>query len=439
MGDGTNLSAITDLLKNVYGDAITEQFNNETITYNQFEKSSRKPSGKGYVFGVSPSNPQGIGSRGDSQKLPEALPGKYDQSTIVPKYHYATLRTTGPAIEASKGNLSAFVEALGGEINTVYNGLIVDMNRQCWGDGYGKLATVTTVGTVATGATYTMTFNDDVGTRYLQPGMVVDLITGATGTANTKACSGRIASIAPATGVVTFEAHGNAYAANHPNATMAAYTGAATTSVVGDFLCRSGSRQTTTALTTAGIVELTGLDGIYDDGTAVASFQGITVSGNEWWAANMMGNSSVDRELTTELMLQALDLTRIRSGMKPACIRMGLGQRRKYAELLLPDVRFAPGELKGGYETLTFAGGDGSVKIVVDPVAQPGAMYFETAGAIKKYEMTPIGWGNLDGSQMHRRAGYDAYDQFLRVYTNLGTEQRNCLTKLYDLVEPSVY
>jgi hypothetical protein len=118
---------------------------------------------------------------------------------------------------------------------------------------------------------------------------------------------------------------------------------------------------------------------------------------------------------------------------------MGLGQRRKYANLLLPDVRFAPTVLKGGYETLTFSGGDGSLEIIVDPMTQPNMIFFEPKGTIMKYELSPLGWGNLDGSQLHQRAGYDEWNAFLRIYTNLGCEQRNGLALLKDLCEPDLY
>jgi len=40
---------------------------------------------------------------------------------------------------------------------------------------------------------------------------------------------------------------------------------------------------------------------------------------------------------------------------------------------------------------------------------------------------------------MHRRAGFDEWDLFLRIYTQLGVENRNSLTVLKDLVEPTVY
>ena len=115
---------------------------------------------------------------------------------------------------------------------------------------------------------------------------------------------------------------------------------------------------------------------------------------------------------------------------------MGLGQRRKYFNLLAPDIRFTPGKLKGGYEVLTFSGGDGSCEILVDPICPANKMFLQPKGAVEKFEMTSLGWGNLD-QQMHQRAGFDEWDQFLRIYTQLGCEQRNCLTLLGDLTEPA--
>jgi hypothetical protein len=171
----------------------------------------------------------------------------------------------------------------------------------------------------------------------------------------------------------------------------------------------------------------------------LAVFENITVATNPKWAANVMGYSGVGREVSIDLMMNAVDLTRTRSGHSVKKIRMGLGQRRKYANLLMPDVRFAPTVLKGGYETLTFSGGDGSLEIVIDPLTQPGKIYFEPEGVIQKYELVELGWGEVDGLKMRQRAGYDEYDMFLRLYTNLGCEQRNGLTVIKDLVEPSLY
>jgi hypothetical protein len=90
----------------------------------------------------------------------------------------------------------------------------------------------------------------------------------------------------------------------------------------------------------------------------------------------------------------------------------------------------------GGYETLTFAGGDGSVEIVVCPEATTNKIFVEPPGNIQKFILSDLGWGDLD-QQMHWRSGYDEWDQFLKIYANLGTKHRTALTLLKDLTEPT--
>jgi hypothetical protein len=233
------------------------------------------------------------------------------------------------------------------------------------------------------------------------------------------------------------EPNDGTYKTNHPIVAARSYTIATPAVPSGAYAVRVGAREAVHATSNVP-VEMTGIEGIYDDGTLLSTFENITVASYPMWKANVLGNSSVNRELTVDLMLQSLDVTRTQSGKSVRIMRMGLGQRRKYANLLLPDVRFQPGELEGGYEKLTFAGGDGSVKMLIDPALPPNKIFCEPDGAIQKYEMAALGWGKLD-QQIHQRQGYDEWDQFLRVYTNLGAEQRNCLTLIKDLVEPSLY
>src|SRR3990167_5059644 len=133
--DSTNLA---DVLKNVYGEGLTNHFNDEKITYNMFPKSDRKPAGKGYVFGIRYARAQGTGGRAESAILPDPLSGTKDNGTIVPKYLYGSIRITGPAIELAKGNTAAFVDGLADEIEDIYQSIVVDMNRMCHWDGYGQ-------------------------------------------------------------------------------------------------------------------------------------------------------------------------------------------------------------------------------------------------------------------------------------------------------------
>jgi hypothetical protein len=436
--DYHDLTAIQDTLKIVYGKGITNQFVDEKTTYNLFPKSERKPKGLGYEFAIRYARAQGIGARRESEVLPDPLAGKYDKGQIKPKYVYGVLRMTGPAIEAAKGDIAAFVDGLADSVADIYDALIVDLNRQACADGFGLLGTlslasdaVTTSGTT----TWTVTMNNDLSVQRLIEGMVVDFYDGAN--IDQSSVASRIKSVDPVTKSAEMEPNEGTYKANHPIVAARAYT--ITTDPVPDaaYMVRVGAREVTHATSNVP-VEMTGIEGIYDDGTLLATYENITVADFPAWRANLLTNSAVARELTLDLMLQALDVSRTRSGKTIQTMRMGLGQRRKYANLLLPDVRFQPGELEGGYEKLTFAGGDGSVKMVIDPALPPAKIFCEPNGVIQKYEMTPLGWGNLD-QQIHQRQGYDEWDQFLRIYTNLGSEHRNCLTLIGDLVEPSLF
>lgn len=435
-----DLTNLADILKNVYGDGLQNQFNDEKITYNLFSKSDRKPAGNGYIFGIRYARAQGTGGRAESGKLPDPLTGVKDQGKIVPKYLYGSIRITGPAIEAAKGNEAAFVDSLADEIDDIYQSIVVDLNRQCHWDGFGQLGRLSAAATVPAD-TWAGTFDNDIGIMYFNEGQVVDFYASAgdtvPGSSGSAIFGQRISSITPSTKVVIFETNATTYKTNHP--TLSTLTnGVASTMGNGCIAVKMGARDLSYASTDTP-VELIGLTGIFDAGTALAVYENITVASNPKWAANIMSNSSINRELSIDLMLNACDLTRTRSGQKVDTILMGLGQRRKYANQLLPDVRFAPTVLKGGYETLAFSGGDGSIEIMIDPLCQPNMIFFMPNGVIQKYELSPLSWGNLDGSQLHQRAGYDEWDAFLRIYTNLGVEQRNNLTLLKDLVEPTLY
>lgn len=432
------LDSLVELLKTVYGEGLQNQFNDEKMTYNQFPKSDRKPGGNGYVFGLRYARAQSSGARAEGAKLPPALTGQKDQGKINARYVYDSLKISGPAIETAKGNMAAFVDGLADEMDDHYQAIVVQLNRMAWGDGFGLLGTSSAAATPSTTVAWSVTFDNDRGVQYFQPGMLVDVFNSAGTTAITTCCGIRVSYIAPATKTVTFEAVGQTYLASHPNATIAAYTNDATQLASGDIFVAMGSRTPTHAASDTPY-EITGLDGLYDDGTLLTTFEDILLSTHPMWAAGIISNSGVKHPVTIDRMLQACDLAQTRSGKRPSIIRMGLGQRRQYANLLLPDVRFQPGKLNGGYEEVDFSAGDGSIKMVIDPMAQPNSMYFEVDGAIKKYELMPLGWLNRDQSTLHQTQGYDTWEAALAVYTNLGVEQRSHLVKLTDLTEPTLY
>jgi hypothetical protein len=430
-------TAITYQLKQVYGDRIVDLFNRQAMTYNMFMKSSRKssyrPGGVGFYFAARRSDIESVGARAENAYLPEPLDPAGVQFVITPRLLYATMRISGLAMEAGKGDLSSFVDVQGDAISNVYKALITDLNRQCWGDGFGKLGVLSTAATGSTTATWTAKFQNDLGVRYIRPGMLVDFCATA-GTVNTNQCALRVKTVNPDTRIVTFEAMANTYETYHPlGSGSVAQTD--TSFTANQAMIRMGARDSSWAITDTSY-ELVGLNGMFDDGTLITTFQGQSVSTYPEFVANILDNSAVNRELSLDLMLRAVDLTSTRSDQMVDMILTGLGQRRKYFALLSPDVRYAPGEFVGGYETLAFAA-NGRVKMTFDPHAQPNRMYFLPADGVKKYELTPIGFGGLDGQKMHWRENYDQATMFLRTYANLGVERRNALTLLDDLTEPT--
>ena len=437
--DYIDLAAIDDTLKYVYGNRLENQFNDEFLTYHQFSKSDRTPKGLGYEFGIKYARGQGFGGALEDGRLPDPLAPKYDKGRIKPAFMYGSIRLTGPAIFAGRGDVAAFVDTLSDIVQDAYQTAVVDLNRMACGDSHGKLAALSatsdTTGTTDIDDTFTGTFDDTLGVSRCIPGMVVDF--DEAGTVDVSSAGSRILSIDPVTNIITFEGNIGAYNENHPLGSAYQGNQAEATIASGAVMVRVGARAAT--WTTASTPrEMMGLEGIYDDDTLLASFENIDSGTYPDWQGNVLGNASVARPLSLTLMLQCLALTRVKSGKKVNIIRMGTGQQRTYADLLIPDIRFAPTKLEGGYETLTFQGGDGTVKMVIDPSITPGKIFFEPDGAIQKYEMASLGWGNIDPG-MHQREGYDTYDRFIRIYTNLGTEQRNCLTVLTDLIEPSLY
>ena len=430
-------AALAAQFKRVYGNKITDLYGRHKMTYNQFFKSNRtptfRPGGAGFYFSLRQGDIESTGGRAENAPLPEPLAGDGVQGVVTPRLIYQVIRMSGLAIEAGKGSIAAFVDAQGDATMNAFNALVTDLNRQCWGDGYGLLGTTSADATPSTSTTWDVVFDNDTGVRYIRKGMICDFYNGAA--IDQSASSVRVSSVNPNTKTVTFEVMADAYRAYHPLAAAQSYSNGTGTIASGSFLVRYGARLATHS-TSNPFYEIMGLLGMYDDSTRLATFEGITIADDPEFKANIVNNGGTGWDLTVDRMLACMDMTAARSTTTVRTIRMGLGQRRKYFALLAPDVRYQPQKLKGGYEQLAFSQ-DASVEIIVDPVTPPNKLFFEPERAIQKYELTGIGWGGFDPNKMHWRDGYDQATMYLRTYTNLGVENRPGLTLLDDLNEPT--
>ena len=404
-------------LKDFYEGPVREHLNNSIPILKYVEKSKRKWNGRQVLFPIHTGRNFGVGGRSETGTLPTAGKQSYIESKIAAKFLYGRIQLTGVVISASEGDKGAFASALRTEVEGMRRDLRVDFNRQCWGNlvpdaeasgapgGENGILGVTT-STVGGGGSTTVLV-DNPGTRYVKKGMSVAIGTLDGAGALTVNATGTVASV---TNRTTFELD-------------AAQTWSDNDVVV---MGESGSGKQSYQN------EVTGLSFIVSDSTEF-SLQGINPSTDTEWTANVLDNSGINRPLSLELMQLAIDTTDEVAGEEPNLIMGHHSIRREYINLLTSDVRYSPEQLKGGFQTLTYAGGMKPMPIEFDRMAPYNKLFFLQTNDLKLYTMKDWAWADRDGSVFSRLASQDAWEAFMNWYGNLGCERRFSQTLLSDI------
>lgn len=407
-----DLTTLSDLLKRVYDPVIQEQQNLEAFTFKEFEPGEDKLGGDGWYFDTKMGgNQEGIGARLERGTLPSAGRQRYKQGKIYWKNLYGTFELTGQVIEAAKSNLHAFAVARTEEIEGLTRDLIKDFNGQIYRDGGGVLAQ-------HNGTEAANTFNVN-NAQYLRINMMIDMWTGNTKNLDSRQITG-ITANSDGTATVTYDGADAAASISstdlvirEDNATLVGGTRTGTGSVDG--------------------LELDGFKKIVDDGTTSATYLNITRSSYPLFKGQLLSNSGTLRNLTIDLMQQAQDAIWRATNRLPNWIRMGLGQRRKYFDLLSPDKRYLSQSLDGGYAKLDFNGS----AITVDVDHPLNEITFLTKETIKKYELRRFGLLDFDGLVLRQVSGQDLWRGYIGMYANLASKQPNANARITDLVEPT--
>lgn len=439
---GATIENISQALKEFYLPAIREQLNNDTILLNRLKRDEVNVSGKYAVILLHTRRNQGIGARADGETLPEAGYQDYTRARVPMRYNYGRIEISGPTIKATQNDKGAWKRIINAEIEGMVRDLKKDINRQLWGCGYGILAKYKT----NTGTTYTAVasyngeatpgFGDTFGVKYIENGMQLDYHALAGGVSLTRDATFSCG----ASGISSVNSADNTFV-------VSAEAGAA--EAVGDIFVRkdSGPSGTTTLsrkemMGLRGIVTDTNIDDVLRDadGSGVTNpdpLQGIDVSGNDWWKANVVlagDNASrygTQQPLSLDDMQRAFDAAPQKLGVEyePTLILMPFALRRKLVDLLVQDKRYVSMELDGGYKAIEFNGRP----VVVDTDAVDGEIYFLYEPSLRIYRMSDFDWMDMDGSILSRVAGYDAYEAILFAYMELGVDNRQANTVLCDL------
>lgn len=402
---GATLTTVDAILKNVYQGRIEDQLQNEVTALKRLERTSDgvvTTVGGHYVdFPIRVSRNAGIGARSEGEALPTAGQQGYAEVHVPLLYEYGTMRITKQTMALAEANHQAFASALDREMDGLKSDLMKDCARQAYGDGTGKLATVTSDGAS------NVTNVDNI--QYLEVGMVIDILNTSTG-ADGLSCTSR---------TITAVTEGT-----YPAGSIT-YSGADVTTTTSYSIFRAGNFASGTSREVSGFNKIV---------SASATLHGLTVAAQPKWAAIEMGNSGTNRALSEGLMIEACDKAR-RNGGKPSVFFTSLGVRRAYFNLLTQQRRFTDTKsFSGGFKGLPFNYGE-EIPVVEDVDCPPYRMYGIEESAVKIYRNKPWHWADEDGSVLSRVSGYDIFEAYMRQFWEIGTDNRNHHVLIKDITE----
>jgi hypothetical protein len=417
-GGAVTKSNFDAVLKEFYEGPVREHLNNSIPILEYIEKSKRSWSGRHVRFPIHLRRNHGVGARAASGFLPTAGRQQYEESQINVKQLYGRIELIGLAISASEGDKGSFASALRTEVDGLRRDLRVDLNRQIWGN---KEVTDTTTKTgvlcQVNGGAFTVTTADagvactfdNPGTRYLKKGMLLNADTPANLNAG-------VAAVANAMEVVSVT--------SPTVAKLRSLDGGSATVADDMAICKGDLNDI------AFDHEITGLSFIVSDS---GTLQTIDPTVDTEWVSTSIANGGTNRPLSLELMQLAIDNTDEVSGTEPNLVMGHHSIRREYINLLTADVRYAPEQLRGGFQKLTYAGGTRPMPIEFDRMAPYNKLFFMNTNDIKMYVMKDWAWADRDGSTFSRKANSDSWEAFMCWYGDIGCERRFSHTLLEDI------
>lgn len=393
------MTSIVALLKEVYSVRLTSQLNNEIVTTKRLERTSKgvveTVGGKYVDFPIRTKRNSGIGNRLENEALPTAGSQGYEEVHVPLTHAYGRFRVTGQMMELADKDYQAFASGFDEEMNGLKDDVKKDYERQIYGNGTGLMATVT-----ADGAN-TVTVNS---TQYLEIGQVIDIRTIATG-----------ASVAANREITDI------------NGLVVTYNGADVAATVAEGIYREGNFTGGTSR------ELSGFGLIF---SATSTLHGLAPASVRKWAAIVDSNAGVNRPLSEGLMIAMCDAVRTAGGGSTTAIFGGLGVRRAYFNLLTQQRRYTDTkDFEGGFKGLSFMYGENDIPMMAIVDAPGNRMFFADETKLKIFRNKEWHFGDSDGNILKWVTGFDAWEGFLKLYSELGTTQRNAQGLLSDLTE----
>jgi hypothetical protein len=301
---------------------------------------------------------------------------------------------------------NAFADAMQSEMQGITRDLVNDLARQAWGDGTGRLCQVaaTATGGNASAITVNNRFSapGQPGARFVNVNQVIGSGTVASPNTDFSAITVKAVTISESPGTTT-DSIGAASGMSKASSTSYFFNEGAAGSEMQGIL---------------GLIDNFSATNIWSStGFAGSSVQNINRASVSNFNSIVLGNSSVERVVTPQLLQKAFDRIHVESGLEPDIIWGHHDTIRAVLESVTADRRYNSPDFAIGQSSLTYNG----IKLTRDRYCPYNSLYILNKSILKMYTLSDLKFADRDGSILSRGSG-DDYSAFLRCYKNLGID-----------------
>jgi len=410
LGLTTDVNDIDEAMKIFFTDPIVENFVTDTEIMDLFEADGNvqveQTTGGRYIetaqYFVLPG---AVGSRAAGDYIPVPEGPVIRNSKVYLKKHFGVLQMTGDVMERVKGNLGAYMDYMDRAMPDLLERFNDDIDRQLLGYGNGALARVNGApgGTsFVVDSAFGVTGWTDPWANFLEHKRVV-FSADADGDPLRNAGSGQSALVTDV----------------DPDTLTVKVDGVPTGTLDNDFIF-NGDASGSSGQNAGEDREMMGLAGLVDDGTILATFQGLIRNDYRLWRSHVIdGQAAPFTGDLDEIVLTAADNRAfVRGKGKPNVIVTSRTQADKYWLSLIGDRRLVnPKAYEGGRGSVFVRLGDRVVPIRVARKMPPELCYMLETSTLKRWQLDGGKWDDKTGSVWNRVTdGTGRKDDFYSVY-----------------------
>ncbi len=383
-------------LKNFYQGPMQNQFNEDVMIWKGSQKGTTPWSGAQVNRPMRVRRNQGIGAIADGGNLPPVGRQTSIQAVILAKYNYLRFGLTAGMIAAAQSDKGSFVRAAAFELESGFDDLKSDCNRQMSWDGTGDLARINTAAAATTAVSLKGREDTEPALKFLDVGAYCDVYTSAGALVQSGITIASISSgdSSTATATVIFDQ--------------------VVTASANDIIVRSGSFGNEIQ----GV--LTQLDGATSTVFGIDRATYLQTQGNVVFCTNTGTSSGVGVPLSLDFLQQAEDAAERRGGKKVNCLYSDYASRKMYQKLLTADKRY-PNTMKGdgGFSDVNKNYLEWNGKAWIPDKDCPTRILLLPDKNIERYELKNMEFADETGSQYIAAAENDQLEVRVRFYANL--------------------